>query len=182
MDRKEITAFLSNVLISTRFSGIGKYWAKEVSLDYGSVNVRRIDFLQFCPEHQISIDGIEKGSFVAYEIKSCIEDVFSGNGLNFIAEKNYIVTTMETWKKLIPKYQSGDLTKHVMETSPPGTGHFGVMVAVPSNRDPVKEFSDPTPLNDPKTTWELRIIIPCRKSNRKRSMTELLFCMVRAGH
>lgn len=182
MGRKEVTAFLSDVLIKTRLSGIGKYWAREVSLDYGTVDVRRIDFLQFCPKQQISIDGIEKGSFIAYEIKSCVEDVFSGNGLNFIAEKNYIVTTMDTWKKLIPKYQNGELKKHVMETSPPGSGQFGIMVAVPADRIPESEFEDPTPFESSGVSWALEIVVPCRESNRKRSMTELLFCMLRAGH
>lgn len=50
MDRKRTTEFLSNLLISNRLSGRGKYYAKEVSLDYGTANVRRIDFLQFEPQ------------------------------------------------------------------------------------------------------------------------------------
>lgn len=161
---------------------MGKYWAREVSLDYGSINVRRIDFLQFCPAHQVSIDGIEKGSFVVYEIKSCIEDVFSGNGVNFVAEKNYIVTTTETWKRLIPKYKNGDLTKHIIEHNPPGSGHFGIMVAVPDHRAPEEEFETPTPLDQPDITWKLVVVVPCRDGHRKRSMPELLFCMLRAGH
>lgn len=106
MSRKEVTAFLSDVLIKTRLSGIGK----------------------------------------------------------------------------IPKYQSGELKKHVMETSPPGSGQFGVMVAVPNDHAPEVEFEAPTLLNDPDVSWTLEIVVPCRESNRKRSMTELLFCMLRAGH
>ena len=35
-DRKEITKFLGNLLENQYFSGIGKYWAKEVSVDFGS--------------------------------------------------------------------------------------------------------------------------------------------------
>ena len=173
---------MSDLLIRTRFSGIGKYYGREVSLDYGTSDVRRIDFLQFCPAHQVSVDGIEKGSFIAYEIKSCIEDVFSGSGLNFIAEKNYIVMSMQTWKDILPKYRSGDLARHVMSTSPPGSGHFGIMVAVPERKTPEDEFDNPTPLDAPDVTWKLSVAIPCREGNRKRSMTELLFCMVRAGH
>lgn len=40
MNRKETTAFLSNLLERDRLSGsMGKYWAKEVSIDYGTSNV-----------------------------------------------------------------------------------------------------------------------------------------------
>lgn len=33
MDRKKITEFLGNLLVLDRFGGMGKYWAKEVSID-----------------------------------------------------------------------------------------------------------------------------------------------------
>lgn len=179
MNRAQTTKFLSDVLIGSRFSGLGKYWAREVSLDYGTTNVRRIDFLQFCPQNQVAIDGIEKGSFIAYEIKSCVDDVFSGNGLNFVAEKNYIVTTMDTWKKLIPRQD--DLLRHVSSCNPPGSCHFGIMVAVPNGRIETDEFDSPTPIDKPGVVWQLCVVRPCREGSRKRSMTELLFCMLRAG-
>ena len=79
---------------------MGKNWAKEVSIDYGTKDVKRIDFMQFEPAGVTSISAIEKGIFICYEIKSCRDDVFSGNGLNFIGEKNYIVTTMACWKSI----------------------------------------------------------------------------------
>lgn len=94
MNRKEITKFLSDLLVRDRFSGMGKYYAREVSIDYGTKDVKRVDFVQFEPAGVTSISSIEKGIFTCYEVKSCKEDVFSGNGLNFFGEKNYIVTTM----------------------------------------------------------------------------------------
>ena len=33
MDRKKITNFLGNLLVQEKFSGMGKYWAREVSID-----------------------------------------------------------------------------------------------------------------------------------------------------
>lgn len=33
MDRKKTTEFLGNLLVLDRFGGMGKYWAKEVSID-----------------------------------------------------------------------------------------------------------------------------------------------------
>ena len=44
MNRKEITKFLGDLLVSQNFSGIGKYFASEVSIDYGTTDVKRVDF------------------------------------------------------------------------------------------------------------------------------------------
>lgn len=43
------------------------------------------------------------------------EDVFSGNGLNFLGEKNYIVTTMECYKSIQEDIRSGKLNAHIEE-------------------------------------------------------------------
>ena len=101
MNRKETTEFLSKLLEREKLCGISKYWAREVSIDYGSINVRRIDYLQFEPPNQCSISAIEKGIFIAYEIKSCKADFNSGFGKNFVGEKNYLVMPMETYKEVV---------------------------------------------------------------------------------
>lgn len=108
MNRKETTRFLSELLVGDKFSGAGKYWAKEVSVDPWTLSGKRVDFMQFIPQTQCSVSDIEKGIFVCYEVKSCKEDIYSGNGLNFLGEKNYIVTTMQCYKDvLIPDMRSG---------------------------------------------------------------------------
>ena len=91
MDRKKTTEFLGSLLASDRLSGAGKYWAKEVSIDPWAAKgtPKRVDYMQFVPDRQLSVSDIEKGIFVCYEIKSCKQDVYSGNGLNFLGEKNY---------------------------------------------------------------------------------------------
>lgn len=169
--RPEITAFLSQLLITTRLSGIGKHYASEVTLDYGHKKgePKRIDFVQFTPANTYSISGIEHGEFIGYEVKSCIADVFSGNGLNIECERNYIVTTMDTWKKLI------ELEQNNKKTIPP---QFGVMVAC--YKEKTAEFFNPTPLLD-MDGWRLEIIRAAHIQSRKRSITELLFCMLRSG-
>lgn len=169
--RTQITEFLSDTLVRTRLTGMGKYYAREVTFDYGSGKGKqiRIDFVQFKPENQYSISGIEKGEFICYEIKSCIEDVLSGHGLNAEGERNYIVTTMKTYKKIIELEQKG---KKVIPHE------FGVMVACHSDR--FSEFENPTPLsrgND----WRLEIIQNASLKYRKRSIAEMLFCMLRSG-
>lgn len=181
MDRKETTEFLSDLLISNRLAGPGKYYAREVSIDYGTVNVKRVDFMQFEPNGVVYQSDIEKGIFTCYEVKSCKEDVYSGNGLNFIGEKNYIVTTMECYKAIQPDMRNGRLWNHIKECHPESSAHYGIIVPVPWLLKPEDEYENPTELNKD-ITWELKVISPCRQGSRKRSMTELLFCMLRAGH
>lgn len=180
MDRSETTKFLRNLLIRDRFSRMGKYWASEVSVDYGSTYVKRVDFMQFEPAGVVYQSDIEKGMFTCFEIKSCKEDVYSGNGLNFLGEKNYVVTTMECYKSIKTDIANGRLSEHIKSCCPESSLYYGVMVAVPYMSDIGDEYENPTPLSDD-TKWELRVIYPCHKGGRKRSTTELLFCMLRSG-
>lgn len=181
MNRKETTKFLSDLLVSDRLTGMGKHYAREVSIDYGTTNVKRVDFMQFEPQNTYSVSGIEKGIFTCYEIKSCKEDVYSGNGLNFLGEKNYIVTTMQCYKDIQKDIREGKLWRHIQECCPESSGHFGIMVPVPWSFKPEDEYENPTELTND-IACELKIILPCRIGDRKRSMTELLFCMLRSGH
>lgn len=185
MNRKETTKFLGEILESTRLSGNGKYYAKEVSLDYGTSNVKRVDYLQFVPPRAMFPSDIEKGIFICYEIKSCKEDVYSGNGLNFVGEKNYIVTTMQCYKDLQEDIRTGRLYSHVKETNPESSRYYGIMVATPctmqnTTEDKYKEFQNPTPVSRD-INWQLTTMINCNEGPRKRSLHELLFLMLRSG-
>lgn len=170
MNRKETTEFLSNLLISNRFHGMGKYWASEVTLDYGHGKGRekRVDFMQYIPENQYSVAGLEKGIFICYEVKSCKADFKSGHGLNFEGEKNYLVMTMQTYKEIIKELDSLPYA-------------VGIMVAVPYGHSEITEFEKPTPITE-ECQWTLKIIKSSGNQSRKRSMVELLFCMLRSGH
>ena len=165
MNRKETTEFLSNLLIE-RLSGRGKYYASEVTLDYsgGKGETKRVDFIQFVPKNQ-STSGIEKGEFVFYEIKSCKADYHSGNGLNFGGDRNYVVTTMETYKQIMREVPWS----------------VGVYVACPEHRELVDEFENPTPLDDDTVNWTLKIVLVAHPIDRQRSMSQLLFYMLRSG-
>lgn len=181
MNRKETTAFLSDMLIR-RLSGIGKYYAREVSVNWGTSKEKRVDFMEFDPPAQYCTSQIEKGIFVCYEVKSCKEDVFSGNGLNFFGEKNYIVTTMQCWKDIQDDMRSGKLARHIDECSPDSSHYYGIMVAVPYMRNPTDEYENPTPLDSPDVIgWDFSVVMPCRQGPRSKSMVELLFCMMRSG-
>lgn len=167
MTRKETTDFLGKLLIQTRL-GNG-CWAKEVSIDYGTTDVRRVDFLQFEPAGVVGVSGIEKGIFICYEVKSCKADFGSGFGRNFIGEKNYFVMPMTTYKEVIQDIPSG----------------IGVLVPIPENTgntnpERYAEFENPTELTD-EIYWKLWAVRHPREQIRKKSMVELLFCMLRSG-
>jgi len=166
MNRKETTDFLGKLLIREKLSGIGKYWASEVSIDYGSKDVKRVDFMQFEPAGVCGISAIEKGIFICYEVKSCKADFESGFGRNFIGEKNYFVMPMSTYKE-------------VMHDIPNGVG---VLVPIPKHADKVNEFENHTELTADLLGWKLCSIRFARPQLRMRSMTELLFCMLRSGN
>ena len=142
--------------------------------------MKRVDFMQFEPAGVVYQSDIEKGIFTCYEVKSCKEDVYSGNGLNFLGEKNYIVTTMECYKEIQPDMRSGKLWNHIRECCPESSAHFGFLVSVPKSVNPEDEYEKPTELTDD-IEWELKVVYPCNQGRRKRSMTELLFCMLRSG-
>lgn len=190
--RKETTKFLTDLLINTRLSD-RKYYAKEVTLDYGTSHPKRIDVVQFEPKGVTYTSDIEKGKFICYEIKSCVEDVFSGHGLRFYGEKNYIVTTMQTWKQLCDEAKTKDepadlmIANYIREKCPESSSHFGVMVSVPAYVDVrkpnaiYKEMQNPTPLSK-NIEWKLHTFVPCYDTSRNRSTTEMLFCMLRAKH
>lgn len=168
MDRKETTKFLGDLLKREKL-GNG-YWASEVSIDYGTTDVKRVDFMQFVPAGVVGVSGIEKGIFICYEIKSCKADFASGFGRNFIGEKNYFVMPMATYKEVIHDIPNG----------------IGVLVPIPesienTNEERYKEFENPTELSE-KIYWKFWAIRHPREQIRKRSMVELLFCMLRSGH
>ena len=106
MKRKEKTELLRSLLKTKLNSKRGVHSSAEVSLDYGTKNVKRVDFVSFEPRDQASIAGLEAGAFTFYEVKSCREDFKSGFGLNFEGDRNYIVTDMPTYKDLL---SHGDL-------------------------------------------------------------------------
>ena len=187
MNRKDITKTLTNILICDRLSD-RKYYAKEVTLDYGTDHTKRIDVMQFRPKGVIHASDIEKGIFVCYEIKSCKEDLYSGHGLNFYGEKNYIVITMDTYKEILPDLNSGEFIRYLITNYPESSYYYGILVAIPKHIDIHnskalhEEFENPTEFNNDYHNWKFWTAMSCREGPRNRSTTELLFCMLRSKH
>lgn len=89
----------------------------------------------------------------------------SGFGRNFIGEKNYFVMPMATYKAVAFDIPHG----------------VGALVPIPLNADMHEEFENPTELSAD-IDWKLCTIIQSHPQLRKKSMVELLFCMLRSGH
>lgn len=136
MKRKEKTELLRSLLKTKLNSKRGVHSSAEVSLDYGTKNVKRVDFVSFEPRDQMSIAGLEAGTFTFYEVKSCREDFKSGFGLNFEGDRNYVVTDMSTYKDLL---SHGDIDDSKMF-------NVGVMVAIPKGVNILDEFEKPNSL------------------------------------
>lgn len=187
INRKETTKLLTEILIADKLSD-RKYYAKEVTLDYGTTHSKRIDVMQFTPKGVMNVSDIEKGIFTCYEVKSCIEDVYSGNGLNFYGEKNYIVTTMETYKKLQSDLNDGTFGRYLLDHYPESSHNFGILVPVrgcidlKDSKSIYAEYENPHEFGGFPTYWRLWTALHCNEGARQRSMTELLFCMLRSKH
>lgn len=187
MQRKEITKLLTDILICNKLSD-RKYYAKEVTLDYGTSNSKRVDVMEFKPQGVTYASDIEKGIFICYEVKSCIQDVYSGNGLRFYGEKNYIVTTMETYKILQKDIREGKFGDYLRENYPESSNYFGILVPVPDyinlndSTELFREYENPTEFQGAKHEWKLWTANICYEGPRKKSTSELLFCMLRSKH
>ena len=58
---------------------------------------------------------------------------------------------------------------------------MGVYVACPEHRKPVDEFENPTPIDDDTVDWTLKIATDAHPKDRQRSLSQLLFYMLRSG-
>ena len=91
-NRKQITQMLSDALEHYLDPNNDPriYWAKEVTFDYATAHMVRVDYMRFAPLNN-SVSGIEKGDFFCYEIKSSVEDFGSQYGHNMIGDFNFYV-------------------------------------------------------------------------------------------
>ena len=110
MSRKEVTSLLSSELVRlvlTRKNAYS-YWAHEVEVyDARKGAMTWVDFMHFEPAgyHTATHPGnVERGTFTCYEVKSCIADIKSGNGLNWFGDENFMVIPVELFPKFKKAY------------------------------------------------------------------------------
>lgn len=125
MDRATITNSLSD-LVRKKLSNNCTFWAEEVELDFGKA---RIDFVGFQPfnllQNGMCPTAIDKGIFSFYEVKSCMADFKSGNGLTFLGDENYLVCERELADEL---YQN-QLLPNGIKVIVPNKPRTGLIVA-----------------------------------------------------
>lgn len=103
MSRADTTAMLSE-LVEKRLKNQTAFWASEVNFDRNTPDYRRVDYVGFKP---LNVNGepvpasVEKGCFGFYEVKSCMADFTSGNGLTFYGDQNYLVCTKELCDEIV---------------------------------------------------------------------------------
>lgn len=103
MKRAEITELLDSELIRLRLTrkNAYSYWAHEVWLDRYTDHEKRVDFVEFTPKGGVTYSDaphIEHGTFSFYEVKSCMDDLKSGHGLNFDGDENWLVMPVEMFE------------------------------------------------------------------------------------
>ena len=105
MKRAEITSLLNRELVRLKLErrNAYSYWAHEVEVwDERKGSTTWVDFMLFEPGgyHTATRPGnIEAGKFTCFEVKSCLEDIKSGHGLNFYGDENYLVMPCEVYPK-----------------------------------------------------------------------------------
>lgn len=123
MGRSDITNGLST-LLERKLSDSGVLWSREVSIEpLGRV---RPDYVSVAAPWGkfASVSSIERASITVYEVKSCLADYKSGNGLNAVGDSNFIVAPYE----LMMKVKELAIDKKIPPTAP-----WGWMYPVPSD-------------------------------------------------
>lgn len=164
MNRKETTKLLCDLLVRDVLPR--KYWANEVTFNYGRKGECRIDFMEFKPVNQ-STSGIEKGTFTAFEVKCCLADYKSKNGHNLIMDKNYYVMPMELYQKVVRELPHD----------------VGVYCPIPYGKSKYDEFENLTKTEDLQIeSATMKCVMNAHLKERTISNTMALFCMLRSGY
>lgn len=169
MSRKEVTSLLNRELIRVKLErkNAYSYWAHEVEVyDERKGATTWVDFMQFEPGgyHTATHPGnVEAGTFTCYEVKSCLEDIKSGHGLNFYGDENYLVMPVEVYPKFKHAYiEKRD--KKLNELIPNLYGFEFMLYGIGRNGSPTFKVNDSYIKPLPRT----------------KPASELLLCMMRA--
>lgn len=161
MNRTEITAGLSE-LLRKRLKNECRRFAEEVTFYNPLI---RVDFVAFKPGRNgiFSVGGVETGVTSFYEVKSCMADFKSGNGLNFHGDENWLVAPTELVNAL-----AGESFLNC-----------GVYVPVPKGSSVMREMESPTPYSGEVDGWSLHVRDSIAyPTSREYSLTQILAAMI----
>lgn len=142
MGRKEVTAGLSE-LLERRLDKEGAKYAWEVEIEEPITrHLLRVDYMAYTyPKmRQGALHFADQGTVTVYEVKSCMADYKSGNGLGFYGDRNVLVCPSALAEQL-----RGDLPSNV-----------GVLCPIPQGRSVAAEYREQTPYGGETDGWALR--------------------------
>lgn len=142
MGRREITAGLS-ALLERRLDRSGVKYAREVEIEEPATGkLLRVDYMAYSyPATRQGKTGFaELGTVTVYEVKSCMADYKSGNGLGFRGDRNVLVCPSSLAEQL-----RGAIPANVR-----------VLCPVPSGRSIYDEMGEQTPYGGETDGWEMR--------------------------
>lgn len=151
---KELSLMLESLVLARR--NAWACWASEVKLPPDEM---RVDYVDFCPHPSISccsVGAVERGTFRFFEVKSCIDDLKSGHGLNFSGDENWLVCPVELYDEMRMK-RGMPLGCGVLAFGQRRNGSRGFVRLLENNAD------------------------RCGHGYRRHSAAELLYAMTRAG-
>ena len=131
----------------------------------------------FSGESMLCVRNRKKGIF-SPAMKLRLQDVYSGNGLNFFEEKK-VHCNYDGVLQRHSEFPGGKFANYMSEKHPDSSTYYGIMNTASVWGEATEEFNDPTPLSED-INWKLEIVLPCRQGRTTKSMTELLFCMLQS--
>ena len=143
MGRREITAGLSE-LLERRLETEGAKYAYEVEIEEPVTRkLLRVDYMAYTyPKmRQGGLYFADQGTVTVYEVKSCMADFKSGNGLGFYGDRNVLVCPSELAEQL----RGDGLSPSV-----------AVFCPLPKGRSVQAEMRDPQPYSGEVDGWSLR--------------------------
>lgn len=146
MGRKEITAGLSE-LLEQRLEREGAKYAWEVEIEEPITrHLLRVDYMAYTyPVMRVgALHFADQGTVTVYEVKSCMADYKSGNGLGFYGDRNVLVCPSSLAEQL-----RGDVPANVEVWCP-----------LPKGRSAVAEMREQTPYGGETDGWAMRKYFP----------------------
>lgn len=155
MGRREVTAGLS-ALLERRLDRSGVKYAREVEIEEPATGkLLRVDYMAYSyPAMRQGKTGFaELGTVTVYEVKSCMADYRSGNGLGFYGDRNVLVCP-------------SSLAEQLRGTLP---ANVEVLCPVPTLRTVYDEMGERTPYGGETEGWEMQRYFAANDTSRASS-------------
>ena len=93
-------------LLEKGASRLGVYASSAVAIGGEPGVFGVVDYMTFSPSGTEDISGIEKGVFTCYMVRTSYKELYSDESLNFVGERNYLVTTADVYARIVDDEQA----------------------------------------------------------------------------